>query len=84
MVGNEANLRPSIARQLVQLVHEGVAERAQVTRLQGRSRHVEQEKVDSWLGRPQHVLLWRYELYRRRLALRPSTGVAVAFANRVI
>ena len=84
MVGNEANLCPSIARQLVQLVHEGVAEGAQVACLQGRSRHVEQEQVDGRLGRPQHVLLWRYKLYRRRLALRPSTGVTVAFADRVI
>ena len=84
MVGNEANLRPSIARQLVQLVHEGVAERAQVASLQGRSRHVEQEQVDGRLGRPQHVLLRRYELYRRRLALRPSTGVTVAFADGIV
>ena len=52
MVGNEANLCPSIARQLVQLVHEGVTEGAQVARLQGRSRHVEQEQVDGRLGRP--------------------------------
>ena len=62
VVGDEANLRPSIARQLVQLVHEGVAEGAQVARLQGCPRHIQQEQVDSRLGRSQHVLLWRNEL----------------------
>lgn len=64
VIGNEADLRPSIARQLVQLVHKGVAEGAQVSGFQGGPGDVQQEQVDCRLGRPQHVLLRRDELYR--------------------
>ena len=84
VVCNEANLRSAISRQLVKLVDEGVAEGSKVASLQGGPRDVQQEQVDGRLGRPQHVLLRRDELNRRRLALRSSTRIAVTFAHGIV
>jgi hypothetical protein len=81
---DEADLSACIARQIVQLIEDRLAGDVEVAALLGQRRHVQQEEINGWLGRPQHVLRWRNEFDRAGTNFGSSRWIAVGFTHGIV